>query len=243
MNAYIDNHSLQATQQQQQQQNQQQQESMESMKVDYLESSFQQQHSKERMTSIPQEKLHRTCQFHHSSVRYIHAGMYSDAIHSIIQGLVALEVTLVHDEHDDSSNSSSSSTSSSTSSTSTTAMEEQQYDGDLIIHRNPMDPSGSFSLNPPSDLILVALIYNLGLAYHLYAMTEHNQDPNYLSAVLQDALKLYQATEKRIRFLKSASPSSSADFIIPALRNNMRHAILSQANTKAQRSTSTTSTM
>ena len=96
--------------------------------------------------------------------------------------------------------------------------------GDLILDRNPFDPS-SMDRNPQSDLILIALIYNLALAYHLYAMTENEEDPKYLSVVLKDALKLYQATEKRLCNLDSTS-----SFVIPALKDNMRHVVLSQSH-------------
>jgi hypothetical protein len=157
------------------------------------------------MNTTLQEKLHHTCQCHQSSVRYINAGMYSDAIHSLILGLAALEVTLVHDD------------------ASIESLEDENScgSGDLILDRNPFDPS-SMDRNPQSDLILIALIYNLALAYHLYAMTENEEDPQYLSVVLKDALKLYQATEKRLCNLDSTS-----SFVIPALRDNMRHVVQS----------------
>jgi hypothetical protein len=158
------------------------------------------------MNTTLQEKLHHTCQeSHKSSVRYINAGMYSDAIQSLILGLAALEVTLVHDD------------------ASIESLEDQDLCGcgDLILDRNPFDPS-SMDKEPRSDLVHIALIYNLALAYHLYAMTENEEDPKYLCVVLKDALKLYQATEKRLCNLDSTS-----SFVIPALRDNMRHVVQS----------------
>jgi hypothetical protein len=157
------------------------------------------------MNTTLQEELDYTCQCHQASVRYINAGMYSDAIHSIMLGLADLEVTLVHED------------------ASIESLEGQNSDGsgDLILDRHPFDPS-SMDESPQSDLIRIALIYNLALAYHLYAMTENEADPQYLSVVLKDALKLYQATEKILCNLDSTS-----SFVIPALRGNMRHVVRS----------------
>eukprot|EP00980_Cylindrotheca_fusiformis_P009108 scaffold1974_cov75-Cylindrotheca_fusiformis.AAC.5 len=121
---------------------------------------------------------------------------------------------------------------------------EMNHNDDSTIHldRNPMDPSFLWCRNPPPELLLIALLYNLGLAYHLYAIIldkeENNddeefkqQDPassntntNTRAAALQDALKLYHATEKRLKSLESNDYSS---YMRPTLRENMRHAVLS----------------
>eukprot|EP00980_Cylindrotheca_fusiformis_P019133 scaffold6484_cov78-Cylindrotheca_fusiformis.AAC.2 len=217
---------------------------------------------------VPPEKLSYTFQCHHASVRYILAGMYADAIHSIIQGLLAIEVTLIHDDDDndydydyyhDHDEQMLEEDGTSTSSSSLSQQEEEEdpnksptsvdckemnHNNDSTIHldRNPMDPSFLWCRNPPPELLLIALLYNLGLAYHLYAIIldreeeENNddeefkqQDPaassnNTRAAALQDALKLYHATEKRLKSLESNDYSS---YMRPTLRENMRHAVLS----------------
>src|SRR5210317_1944615 len=76
-----------------------------------------------------EDRLPPVFECHHATVRYIRAGYYLDAIHSIIQGFSACQSSLVNQSYE--SNASLIDIDSPTS-------EEQD---DLVIDRNPMDPT------------------------------------------------------------------------------------------------------
>lgn len=110
----------------------------------------------------------------------------------------------------------------------------------LVVDQSPMDLSIN-GWKSPEELLLLVMLYNLALSYHLFASTstisgqvidddddkmqEYGvQTKEQVSAILEDALRLYEEACIRLDNLDPALRSSLHR--IPALHNNMRHAKL-----------------
>lgn len=110
---------------------------------------------------------------------------------------------------------------------------------DLVVDQSPMDLSID-GWKSPEELLLLVMLYNLALSYHLFAssstigqvdddvddkMQEYGvQTKEQIAAILGDALRLYEEACIRLDNLDPAL--RSALHRIPALENNMRHAKL-----------------
>jgi hypothetical protein len=138
-------------------------------------------------------------QCHNSSVRFLVAGMYNDAISSIIQGLDSLgeRIDLLDAAEDYDASS---------------LIESHAY----CIDENPLD----FSIDVPSTPdLLVTFIYNLALAHHLSALNERN-NPKFRDMLIA-ALKLYNDASQR-------SGRSDSTIVMPlALNKNRSHVVAS----------------
>lgn len=156
------------------------------------------------MMEVKQALLNFATECHHSSVRYLVAGMYVDCIETILEGLGALEVTLVNDYV----------------SIHTAADNDTLPDPTSVVDKSPVDLSYE-DIKSRSDL-LIALLYNLALAYHLHALTLDEKQSCYRT--LEDAFKLYREVERRLRIRDSICiEQDTIYFISPSLENNIRH--------------------
>lgn len=135
---------------------------------------------------------HCSIQYHDSSVRFLRAGLYLDAIHSIMEGLDALGVSLSLC-HADSSGSH-------------LFLPENGF-------RTPMELTQHEMQQQSTEELPTVMIYNLGLAYHLYALTlnGHNQD-----RLLQESLKLYREAQRRINSQREISKQHATSFDLSA---------------------------
>jgi hypothetical protein len=149
-------------------------------------------------------------QLHRSSVRFLFTGLYTDAIHSLIQGLDLLKIRLETEDIE--------------LSTLHTLSKDENYALDdkaaCVIDRKPFDHrcfAGEECLTEASRYpscpscqpsLIFAMLYNLALAYHLYAVN-NNVETDYI-ALLQQASRLYREAARRFREQDPVSISPSA---------------------------------
>jgi hypothetical protein len=157
-------------------------------------------------------------QLHRSGIRFLTAGLYVDAIHTIIQGLETLQVSL-HGRSD-----------------FTLQAERWKKVYPLDMHQQkaftvdmkPMHHSCFTNeewmttyLQPCCSScqgsLIAALVYNLALAYHLHAV--NSEEGATLYSYLNQALKLYSAAET---YLRQYGLAASTPLF---LENNIRHII------------------
>lgn len=141
-----------------------------------------------------------------AGARFLQAGMNEDCIQTTLDGLGALEVTLVNDFV----------------SIQTATDNEALQDPTSIVNRHPISLSFK-EMQTRSDL-LIAMLYNLALAYHLHALTLNNQEDSYTT--LEDAFRLYQEVERRLRIRKSICFDHDAIYhLSSSLQNNMKNLV------------------
>lgn len=163
---------------------------------------------------------------HYSTVRYIRAGFYLDAIHSIMEGFSSCQASLVMQS--DKKTAQRIDTLDSLRSVS----EESTT---LVIDRNPMHFCSASIDRDEEELLVLVMLYNLALSYHLLALSETGQDNDdskqrdhniqtaeQIAAILRDAFHLYEEACIRLHNLDPKLKSSLHS--IPALHSNMRHA-------------------
>jgi hypothetical protein len=157
-------------------------------------------------------------QLHRSGVRFLAAGLYVDAIHTLIQGLETLQVSLLGRRD------------------VTLQAERWKKVYPLEMHQQkaftvdmkPMDHSCFTNeqwittyLQPCCSScqgsLIAALVYNLALAYHLHAL--NSEEGANLYSYLNQALELYSAAETSLRQYGLAAS------VRLVLENNVRHII------------------
>ncbi|CAJ1967402.1 unnamed protein product [Cylindrotheca closterium] len=160
---------------------------------------------------------------HHSTVRYIRAGYYLDAIHSIMEGFSLNQASLEMQRD--------------TATAKLIEVDSPRSDENInfVIDRNPMDLDTSDGQSPDEHLF-VAMLYNLALSYHMLALSaieeggiddgkqhcEHNiQGKEQIVGILGDSLHLYEEASIRLHNLDPKLKSSL--YSIPSLHSNMRH--------------------
>jgi hypothetical protein len=151
-------------------------------------------------SSLTYKNWESSIQYHCSSVRFIRAGLYLDAIHSIIQSLEVLQVKLTLSDIPD---------------TQLISDKEGMDSCHHILSRSPMDPT-QYEMRSSADLP-IALIYNLALAFHLFAIAEINDEIHNFNSILQESLRLYNEAERRILSDNANSVAATT------LQNNVRH--------------------
>ncbi|CAJ1967392.1 unnamed protein product [Cylindrotheca closterium] len=154
---------------------------------------------------------------HNATVRYIRAGFYLDAIHSVLEGFAKCNVPkdMQHDR------------------TSISVDAVAVSSGNIVLDRNPMDPHNDGDDTYSEELLVLAMIYNLALSYHLYALTtisstsqhtgtEHDrQVREQLPMICYDSFHLYEESRIRLRHLRPALKAFL--YSVPAIENNMQH--------------------
>jgi hypothetical protein len=157
-------------------------------------------------------------QLHRSGVRFLTAGLYVDAIHTLIQGLETLQVSL-RDRRD-----------------LTLQAERWRKEYPLEMHQQKAFTVGMKPMNHScftneewmttylqpccsscQGSLIAALVYNLALAYHLHAL--NSEKGANLYSYLNEALKLYSAAET---YLRQYGLAASIPLV---LENNVRHII------------------
>jgi len=165
----------------------------------------------------------RAFKLHRSSVRFLSANLYSDAIFSIIDGLDILQVQLGLQDgsKDDEYNKkpSSQSTITNTSDVSNPSLVDNrpldhscfarhEEDWMIVASRYPCCPSCEPSL-------ILSMIYNLALSYHLHGLEQDNEANFFMH--LQQASKIFM--EFRIRFQRNNKDTPLPEM----LENNLLH--------------------
>ncbi|KAL3927112.1 MAG: hypothetical protein SGBAC_013214 [Bacillariaceae sp.] len=158
---------------------------------------------------------------HQSTVRYIRAGFYLDAIHTTMEGFSKCQVSLAM-QRDEST--------ASVIELDSPRLEEKE-ETNLVMDLSPMDMSINGGKSP-QELLLAVMLYNLALSYHLYAASSIDdkieeydvRTKEQVAAILGDALHLYEETCFRLHNLDPVLRSYF--YRIPAVENNMRHAKL-----------------
>ncbi|CAJ1967390.1 unnamed protein product [Cylindrotheca closterium] len=156
-------------------------------------------------------------EYHDTTVRYIRAGFYLDAIHSVLEGFAKCNVP-TEMQHNRTSIS-----------IDTVAVSSES----TLMDRNPMDPHVGSRDNCSEELLVLAMIYNLALSYHLYALTTTTSSPQYtdtehdrqvreqMPMICSDSFHLYEESRIRLRHLRPALKASL--YSVPAMENNMQH--------------------
>ena len=90
-----------------------------------------------------------------------------------------------------------------------------------IIDKSPVNLSYD-DIQSRSDL-LIAMIYNLALAYHLHALTLKKEKKDCYTT-LENAFKLYREVERRLR-IRSSIFQDAVFPISPSLENNIHHVL------------------
>ena len=160
-----------------------------------------------QQTIIPNnESVDYARRCHCQSVRFLMTSMLIDSIQSIIQGLLALGVTF----HPDGNISSLASFKSHHQEQRTSCPQDLD-----IVDANPMDV---FGLTQTVDDLTISLIYNLALSFHLYGLSNPQDNSDYKAKdLLMEAFCLYKEVENKILNHESV-------FTVPfGLENNILH--------------------
>ena len=158
-----------------------------------------------------QKRFVEACHLHRSSVRFLLAGFYSDAIHSLIQGLSILQISI--EEPGDILQSPSY---------KSCIMNGNAFyeESSLTIDSKPLDHScfareewTIISSHFPRckscwSSLVIAMVYNLALAYHLHGMSILGEKE--CLAVLNEAHRLYRDAARRFHEQDESSPAPSA---------------------------------
>eukprot|EP00980_Cylindrotheca_fusiformis_P021376 scaffold8252_cov92-Cylindrotheca_fusiformis.AAC.5 len=156
-------------------------------------------------------------------VRFSTAGFYTDSIQSLLEGFQTLEVLLgtygVKLNKEDL-------TEEVCFPISDTAVNSIQVDGNPIDgnfeNRKEMEGARTQSGCPCPyhyDLLL-AMIYNLGLAYHLYALEEQRTQDFTAAAALNESFNLYKQAKRLLQ------NNDSKLMIHRSLENNLHHVFI-----------------
>jgi hypothetical protein len=139
------------------------------------------------------QSLQYAIQRHFSSVRFISAGFYSDAIQTILQGLGSLDIK-------------------GSRAQSINLQPSEDGNCSYIVDCYPINLLRSDIES--REFLVITMVYNLALAYHMYAMAQNDK-----RAALDEALKLYKEVLHRLHLY------NFTDFPLMRLENNIRHAI------------------
>lgn len=158
--------------------------------------------------------------YHSSSLRFIIAGLYLDAILSIIEGLSKLQIDLdVGDPPDDPIYRFFETKNNSSLEEKAVFIDRTPFDHSTVAHVKLTVPPPEVDANfgcPSCGAVASVMIYNLALAYHLKAASD-DRAPGYCRQLTQ-AKNLYKRAEQMITKhpdLKSRMP--------PSLEYNLRH--------------------
>lgn len=170
------------------------------------------------MKSCSASPFLRAFRLHRSGIRFLNAGYYVDSIHTIIEGLEILQVSLDADRKDVTvlsqrwGNPSFEKLPKRTFIIDRNAMEHCCFTNEEWMNAD-LQPCCSFC----QGSLKSAMVYNLALAYHLQAL-ELDDGVSRVS-YLNQALKLYAAAESSLR---QRGLASSIPF---GLENNSRHIV------------------
>eukprot|EP00980_Cylindrotheca_fusiformis_P021378 scaffold8252_cov92-Cylindrotheca_fusiformis.AAC.7 len=168
-----------------------------------------------RQIRSDEEIFVQALKFHSASLRYFAAGMFIDAIHSLLEGFQTLE-RLLEDYGFNLKEEGPDTLKRLTSCVNCEAIEADAhpFDGNFLdreeLRRTRILNGCPFPYH--YDLIL-AMIYNLGLAYHMYAL---QQKTNSVPA-LHQSIHLYRAAQQL------ATRHDSSILICRSLENNLSH--------------------
>ena len=153
-------------------------------------------------------------QSHDSSLRFIKAGLYEDAIHSLLEGTKVLNSTLAHYGVSPQQESSPQYINKNLETIQSKVLKDDDETDQIVVDTTPLEYTRCDSASCPIGLdLLLTMKYNLGLAYHLYALSQN--DPNLFRAGLYAALKFYHEVERQFGIHGIPAPSG--------LQNNIKH--------------------
>jgi len=169
------------------------------------------------MPSANENIFLRAFRLHRSGIRFLRAGLHSDAIHSLIHGLEVLQFSMQEDCHD------SVDVKFARWKQNINAVERSRLQT-LQIDKKPLDHSCytneewmTTTLRPCCHRcrgsLVAAMLYNMALGYHLHALTF--EEGNQLFSFLNQTSTLYSAAEGILRKYDLPIPES--------LENNERH--------------------
>jgi hypothetical protein len=155
---------------------------------------------------------------HRASVRFSMAGLFVDAIHSILEGFETLEVLLGQYGVTLNQVDPNADVWFCTSVNGVESIQVDLYPLDGSFEDREETGRSRISSGCPCPYhydLLLAMIYNLGLAYHLYALKQRNRE-SYLAA-LHQSFNLYMQA-KRL-----SATHDSPILIRRSLENNLCH--------------------
>ena len=157
---------------------------------------------------------------HRSSVRFLRAHMYADAVHSIIEGLDILQVQFTLDTPDDAISDTDRWTTGSPhalfDNNSAISIDRKPFDHCCFIAEDSVsETSDHLCCTSCESSLEVVMIYNLALSYHIYGITCDKGTNTY--PFLNQGLRLYREAERRYKDHNSSSTVPSA------LEINMHH--------------------
>eukprot|EP00980_Cylindrotheca_fusiformis_P016306 scaffold4844_cov112-Cylindrotheca_fusiformis.AAC.4 len=163
----------------------------------------------------------RSLRLHRSGVRFLSAQYYVDAIHTILQGLELMEVSLT------GRSDVSILFDRWTKTYPLEIMNRRSYmiDTEAMDHCCFAKEEWMASDLKPNcchceGFLVSAMVYNLALAYHQYALS-HGERTTTRYSYLREALRIYSAAETLLR------QHGLEDSIPPGLENNVRHILCS----------------
>lgn len=169
------------------------------------------------MTAAPnnENSFLRAFRLHRSGIRFLGAGSYRDAIHTLIHGLVVLEFSREKEDSHDNVSVKFARWKDATGRTQQSNLKVNKRPMDHTCYTNEewMTSMLKPCCNRCRGSLVGAILYNMALAYHLYAIT--NEEGNTLYAYLNQASSLYSAAEGILHKYNVAIP--------PSLENNERH--------------------
>ena len=165
-------------------------------------------HTTAKLRQEERDSFYNVRSYHDSSVRYIIAGMYGDAIQSITNGLLGLGVAFPNQSDEDLS--------SFHSFIDEEDLKKKQLD-QYVIDANPAGQYYSQSLTGPD--LTTAMIYNLALSFHLYSTTNSKKEDDTYNAMLNQTFTLYKEAERRLE------ESEKFSSLLLSVQNNICHLI------------------
>ncbi|CAJ1965067.1 unnamed protein product [Cylindrotheca closterium] len=153
---------------------------------------------------VKENSFLRAFRLHRSGIRFLGAGLYCDAIHTLMHGLELLHFS-ADDEDKNSFDNVSVKFARWKQLESASASGRIQHPSEIQVNKTPMDhtcytneewmtPMLKPCCNRCRGSLVGAMLYNMALAYHLHAIT-FEQDGNRLYSYLNQASSLYSAAE------------------------------------------------